>query len=175
MLHSEYMAAAQRAIGHVKSTVKYRGLNTGGGWIRNPADVPQKFGARIESLREGSKRSANHTGGFVPTVYIDQLDQLAKDTQTGNCSELSAVAFNYLKAQGIAPIDYFGVFRGSWNHAFVVLNRDDSIPVGDFARWSEYAIVCDPLYDRSAIAGMLAPWYPKALPLKSADLVYRIA
>jgi len=175
MLHSEYMAAAQRAIGYVKSQVKYRGLNTGGGWIRNPADVPQKFAARIESIREGMRRNAAHTGGFVPTVYIDELARLAVDTQTGNCSELSAIAFNYLKSQGIGPIDYFGVFRGSWNHAFVVLNRDDSIPVGDFARWSEYAVVCDPLYDRSAIAGMLAPWYPGALPYRTRDVVYRIA
>src|SRR5688572_12719856 len=123
MLHSEYMAAAQRAIGYVKAQVKYCGLNTGGVWIRNPADVPQKFSARIESIREGSRRSAGHTGRFVPTVYIDELDKLARDTQTGNCSELSAVAFNHLKAQGIGPIDYFGVIRGGWDHAFVVLNR----------------------------------------------------
>ena len=56
----------------------------------------------------------------------------------------------------------------------MVLNRDAGTPIGDFARWSEYAVVCDPLYDRAAIAGMLAPWYPRAIPFKPGDVVYRI-
>jgi hypothetical protein len=174
MLHSEYASAAQRAIDYVKSTVKYRGLNTAGGWIRNPTDVGQKFAARIESLSEGAKRSAQHKGGFSGSVYVNELEKLVVETQTGNCSELSAVAFNYLDRQGIHPIDYFAVFRGGWNHAFVVLNRDASIPIGNFAKWSEYAVVCDPLYDRSAIAGMLAPWYSRSIPFRPPDVKYRL-
>ena len=51
------------------------------------------------------------------------------------------MAFNYLKGQGIAPIDYFAVWRGGWNHAFVVLNRDAKIPVPDFAKWKLYHAV----------------------------------
>jgi hypothetical protein len=174
MLHSEYASASQRAIDYVKSRVKYRGLNTAGGWIREPADVVQKFAARIESLSEGSRRSAQHQGGFVGSIYVNELEKLALETQTGNCSELSAVAFNHLERTGVRPIDYFAVFRGGWNHAFVVLNRDASIPIGDFAKWSERAVVCDPLYDRSAIAGMLAPWYPRAIPFRAADVKHRL-
>ena len=49
MHHSEYMSMANAAISHVKANVKYRGLNTAGGWIRNPTDVPQKWYARIQS------------------------------------------------------------------------------------------------------------------------------
>ena len=50
------------------------------------------------------------------------------------------------------------MYRGSWNHAFVVLNRDRSVPVSDFANWSRLAVVCDPLYDRAVDAGFLATW-----------------
>lgn len=174
MLHSDYASAAKDAITYVRSNVKYRGLNTGGGWIRNPLDVPQKFAARIDSVRKGNERSAEYRGGFNGVVYIDELEKLAKETGTGNCSELSAVAFNYLKRRGTRPIDYFGVFRGGWNHAFVILNRSADVPLHDFEKWSYDAVLCDPLYDRSADAGFLATWYPKVYPLSSRDLVYRI-
>lgn len=174
MQHSEYLKAAQSAITYVKTNVKYRGLNTAGGWIRNPVDVPQKVVARIDSQFTGAMRSGQFHGGFNAETYINELDKLAKDTNTGNCSELSSVAFNYLKGQGITPIDYFAVFRGGWDHAFVVLNRDAAIPVSDFAKWSYDAVVCDPLYDRVADAGLLAPWYPRMFPLKSSEVIYRI-
>jgi len=174
MMHSEYLAAAHDAISNVRASVQYRGLNTGGGWIRDPIDVPQKFKARIDSLRMGNQRSAEYRGPFDGVLYIDEMEKLAKDTNTGNCSELSAVAFNYLKRRGIRPIDYFGVWRGGWNHAFVILNRDAAIPISDFAKWSYDAVLCDPLYDRSADAGFLATWYPKVYPLSAKDLVSRL-
>ncbi len=174
MEHSEYLKSAQSAITHVKGNVRYRGLNTAGGWIRNPLEVNQKVVARADSLVTGAMRSGQFHGGFNAETYINELDKLARDTNTGNCSELSAVAFNYLKGRGITPIDYFAVFRGGWDHAFVVLNRDATIPVPDFAKWSYDAVVCDPLYDRAADAGFLAAWYPRMFPLKSSDVIYRI-
>ena len=62
------------------------------------------------------------------------------------------------------------MYRGSWNHAFVVLNRDQSVPVSDFANWSRLAVVCDPLYDRVGDAGFLSTWYPRMFPLRGSDL-----
>lgn len=174
MMHSQYSQAAKDAINHVKQNVRYRGLNTGGGWIRNPAEVPQKFYARINSMVKGAERSAAYGGSFDAEIYINGVAKLAIDSDTGNCSELSAVAFLFLESKGIVPIDYFGVRRGAWNHAFVVLNRDASIPIPDFAAWSYQAVVCDPLYDRSADAGNLATWYPRMFPLKITDMWYRI-
>jgi hypothetical protein len=56
MVFSEYLSAAKGAITYVKSQVRYRGLNTGGGWIRDPLDVPQKFAARITSLNMASEK-----------------------------------------------------------------------------------------------------------------------
>ena len=62
------------------------------------------------------------------------------------------------------------MYHGSWNHAFVVLNRDQSVPVSDFANWSRLAVVCDPLYDRAGDAGFLSTWYPRMIPLRGSDL-----
>jgi len=174
MEFSQYVNAANAAISYVKQNVRYRGLNTAGGWIRNPAEVPQKFAARIDSVRTGSQRSAQYSGPFDGDVYINELDRLAKETGTGNCSELSAVAFNYLRNQGVRPIDYFAVWRGSWNHAFVVLNRPADQPLARFDQWSRYAVVCDPLYDRAGDAGFLATWYPKIHPFTDKDLLRRL-
>lgn len=171
---TEYRRVAQAAIAHVKAKVRYRGLNTAGGWIRNPLEVQQKFVARVHSQILGSSRSSAYKGSFDPVRYINELERLAFDTGTGNCSELSAVAFKYLVKANVRPIEYYGVFRGSWDHAFVVLNRPANVPIREFARWSYSAVLCDPLYDRVADAGFLAPWYPKALPLSEDDLVVRL-
>jgi hypothetical protein len=170
---STYLRHAEETINHVRSSVRYRGLNTGAGWIRHPTEVNSKFAARIQSLILGSQRSAQYKGGPDPTVYVTQLDRLATETQTGNCSELSAVAFTYLEAHNVTPLDYFGVERGTWNHAFVILNRDATIPLANFAAWSHNAVICDPLYDRSGIAAMAALWYRHMLPLKDRDVWLR--
>lgn len=171
MVFSEYLSAAKGAIAHVQSQVRYRGLNTGGGWIRDPLNVPQKFAARITSLnmaRENRIAMQNSNAGW--DNFVDQWIREAITSQTGNCCELSAVAFRHLQRQGIRPVEFFAVYRGSWNHAFVVLNRDQSVPVRDFARWSRFAIVCDPLYDRAGDAGFLSTWYPRMFPLRDSDV-----
>lgn len=170
MVFSEYLAAAKGAIEHVKGQVRYRSLNTGGGWIRHPTEVPEKFSARMYSLDLATKNRnamANREAGWED--FVDQWIREAKASQTGNCCELSALAYRYLQGQGIRPVEYFAVYRGSWNHAFVVLNRDQNVPVRDFASWSRLAVVCDPLYDRAADAGFLAAWYPRMFPLRDVD------
>ena len=171
MVFSEYLSAAKGAITYVKGQVRYRGLNTGGGWIRDPLHVPQKFAARIKSLnmeRQNRNAMANTEAGW--DQFVDQWIREALASQTGNCCELSAIAFRYLQRQGIRPVEFFGVYRGSWNHAFVVLNRDQSVPVSDFANWSRLAVVCDPLYDRAGDAGFLSAWYPRMFPLRDRDV-----
>lgn len=174
LLHSQYTAQAKAAIQHCKTSVRWRGLNTGGGWLRHPSEVQEKFAARIYSAVLGNYRSFQHEGPFDRRGYIREIARLGRDTQTGNCSELSGIAFEYLEKNNVLPIDYFGVYRGGWNHAFVVLNRDASIPVADFAKWSYNAVVCDPLYDRAADAGHLATWYPRMFPLQKKDVWYRL-
>ena len=171
MVFSEYLAAAKGAVEHVKGQVRYRGLNTGGGWIRHPNEVKEKFAARIYSLyleRENRNAMANREAGW--NEFVDQWIREAKTSQTGNCCELSALAFRYLQGQGIRSVEFFAAYRGSWNHAFVVLNRDQSVAVRDYATWSRLAVVCDPLYDRAANAGFLAAWYPRMFPLRDTDV-----
>ncbi len=171
MIFSEYLAVAKGAIAQVKGQVRYRALNTGGGWIRDPLNVPQKFAARIKSVNMASENRvamANSNAGWDD--FVDQWVREAVASQTGNCCELSAVAFRHLQRLGVRPVEFFAVYRGSWNHAFVVLNRDQTVPVGDFSTWSKLAVVCDPLYDRAADAGFLSAWYPRMFPLRDGDV-----
>jgi hypothetical protein len=175
MDHSKYIEAGKDALAHVRSKVRYRGLNTAGGWIRNPAEVAGKFAARIHSKWLGAQRSEAYGGKFDAELYIRQMSKLAIDSNTGNCSELSALAFMRLAAKQVGPLEYWGVVRGSWDHAFVILNRDESIPIEKFADWSYSAVVVDPLYDRVADAGNLARWYPKMFPVKTTDMWLRLA
>ena len=174
MLHSEYLREADNAISHVKSKVRYRGLNTVGGWIRHPIEAPQKMDARCNSKIRGAIRSFMYGGPFDAGLYIKETARLAIETHTGNCSELSSVAFLFLNARHVRPIEYFKVQRGDWwGHAFVILNRDGNIPVSKFKDWSPAAVLCDPLYDRSGKAGLLETWYPRMFPLKDTDLWLR--
>lgn len=171
MLHSEYSRKAKDAIVFVQSSVRYRGTNTAAGWIRNPLEVTEKFATRLHSKYLGAQRSADPPpGGWSHAQTVNQFDRLATDSQTGNCGELSAVAYNYLKRQGVVPLEYFAVYRGSWNHAFVLLNRDRSVPIDDFKTWSYQAVVCDPLYDRSDDACHLLRWYSRMFPLVDSDV-----
>lgn len=170
MVFSEYLSAAKAAVRHVQGSVRYRGLNTGGGWIRHPTELTEKFVARagLMWLDAVTRREYAHKEANWET-FVDEWRKQALSTQTGNCSELSALAYRYLQEKGIRPVEYFGVYRGSWNHAFVILNRDQSVPIHDFAKWSYRAVVCDPLYDRAGDAGFLATWYPKMFPLRDGD------
>ena len=154
MVFSQYLSAAKGAIDYVKGQARYRGLNTGGRWIRDPLDVPQKFAACIKSLNMASENRAamaNIEAGW--DQFVDQWIREALASQTGNCCELSAIAFRYLQRQGIRPVEFFGVYRGGWNHALGVLTRDHSVSVSDFANWSRPAVVCDPLYDPPGTRG----------------------
>jgi hypothetical protein len=175
LAYSQKVKQAEEAIRHVKSLVPYRGLNTAGGWIRRPLDVPEKFGARIAS-KILENRMIDGYGGQKqhPSVIIRDGAALGRKTGTGNCSELSAIAFEFLQFKCVAPIDYFAVYRGAWNHAFVVLYRDNTIPVSDFTKWSPAAVVCDPLYDRAGDAGYLMKWYGHMFPLGPKDVMYRL-
>lgn len=173
-MHSEYVKAAQKAIAHVQATVRYRGLNVPGNWLRHPLETEGKFIARLDNQITSWRLDAAH--GDAPWTSEERIQKLAdvgRQTRTGNCSELSAIAFQYLQQRGVAPLEYFAMWRGSWSHAFLVLNRDASIPVEDFGRWSYDAVLCDPLYDRAADAGHLSVWYPSRFPLREADLMYR--
>ena len=55
VVFSEYLAAVKFAVAQVKSQVRYRGLNRGGGWLRDPLEVPQ-------NLQRASLRSTRING-----------------------------------------------------------------------------------------------------------------
>lgn len=174
MLFSQYLGHAKAAIKHCQGAVRYRGINTPGGWLRHPLELNNLVLAGATNFVAGRVMNAYMAPPSDRMDYVKRIATLGRISQTGNCSELSGIAFEYLDNAEIYPLDYFAVWRGRWNHAFVVLNRDASIPVKDFEKWSQRAIVCDPLYDRAADAGHLSVWYPGMFPLTSKDVWYRL-
>lgn len=171
--YSEYLGHAKNAVRHCQSAVRYRGINTPVGPIRHPFEFNNLLLAGVANFVVGRVMDAYMPPANRPD-FIKRIAMLGRVSQTGNCSELSGIAYEYLDNEGIYPLDYFAVWRGSWTHAFLILNRDPSIPIKDFKKWSEYAIVCDPLYDRAANASHLSVWYPRMFPLKDKDLWYRL-
>jgi hypothetical protein len=64
----------------------------------------------------------------------------------------------YLYNRGVRPLDYMMIPA---RHAFVVLGAEVRPIKTNFTQWtSGNAVVCDPWYRRSEIAGMLAPHFP---------------
>jgi hypothetical protein len=170
-----YDTAAKEALKHIRSRVRYRGLNTLGGWIRNPFEGTEKFVARLTNKVMGAVADKEYGNKkFNPDYYIEQVALVGEASNTGNCSELSAIGYLYLERTGLRPIEYFGVYRSAWNHAFIILNRPEGSTLSDLKSWSSQAVVCDPLYDRADEAGMLAIWYPRMFPLVEKDLFVRV-
>ena len=91
--------------------------------------------------------------------YIEAMSQAALTMGAGNCEENAAVAFMYLYNSGIRPLDYMMIPD---RHAFVVLGAEVRATRTNFTEWtSGLAVVCDPWYRRSELAGNLAPHFPR--------------
>ena len=129
-------------------------MDNGHGWIRDPLDVPQKFAARTTSRnieRENRAAMANTEAGW--DNFVDQWIREALASQTGQLLRALSDSVSISATAGIRPVEFFGVYRGGWNHALGVLTRDHSVSVSDFANWSRPAVVCDPLYDPPGTRG----------------------
>lgn len=76
--------------------------------------------------------------------YISHLSSFATRAGCGNCAEHAAVAFEFLRAQHVRPLDYMNLNNGDGQsiHVFVVIDY-----VGESensSTWGEHAVICDP-------------------------------
>lgn len=74
----------------------------------------------------------------------------------GNCGEQSALAFVYLKQQGILPLDWMQI--GNFKHAFVIIGRNGDSDPSDFNTWSKSSVVCDPWAGRAEPKLYIGVW-----------------
>lgn len=90
--------------------------------------------------------------------YIEAMSQAALTMGAGNCEELAAIAFMYLRNRGIRPLDYMMIPD---RHAFVVLGADVRPANSNFLAWTAgQAMVCDPWAGRCEPADRLSIRYP---------------
>jgi hypothetical protein len=81
----------------------------------------------------------------------------------GNCGEQSAMAYEWLRKNGVTPVENMRFMSGG-NHAFVVLGRDPSSDPAKPATWGASAIVCDPWKGEVYPPGTLGVKWPGAVP-----------
>jgi len=88
---------------------------------------------------------------------IEILAEAGRRGMSGNCSEMAAIAFLFLRDRGVRPLEYM-CFNGK-DHVFVILGRPASTLVGDFETWAGESVACDPLRGEAAVATQLEVWW----------------
>jgi hypothetical protein len=81
----------------------------------------------------------------------------------GNCGEQSAMAYEWLRKNGVTPVENMKFVSGG-DHAFVVLGREPSSEPGVPSTWGASAIVCDPWKGEVYPPANLAVKWPGAVP-----------
>ncbi len=81
-------------------------------------------------------------------LWVQQVADVAKSAQVGNCGEFAAVAAIFLRDRGVRPVEYTALMKnGRYEHAFVVVGREADqyyrrLP-SDPNSWKGPVIVCD--------------------------------
>lgn len=85
------------------------------------------------------------------TPYIWKDAARAIKHGCGNCGEHAAVAFMFLHAQKIRPIDFMALPKPR-DHNFVIIGRASNSDPKDYLTWGDEAVVCDPWDKKAFIA-----------------------
>jgi hypothetical protein len=125
--------AAKGAYDDAQSTIKFSN-NKLSGWIAAalvpvPGTVPALMGASLGRYFENKNWS-----GKTQFEMITQWAQLARGRHWGNCGEYTALAFEYLKAKDVGPVDYMYLRDG--DHAFCVMGRPQGTDDENASTWT---------------------------------------
>lgn len=71
---------------------------------------------------------------------INKLSETIFRCNAGNCQEMAALAFRFLKYRRVAPLEVVSVP----GHTFVMVGRDQSTDINNPSSWNKEAFVCDP-------------------------------
>jgi hypothetical protein len=107
----------------------------------NTAD--QQVYGKLRQEAEWQRINAQR-GGVQDVDDIRILSDLADKYDSGNCGEMTAMAFMYLYNLGVRPLDFMALVNPA-DHAFVVIGRKNSPDHDSYGRnWNKDAVVCDP-------------------------------
>ncbi len=126
--------------------VKHTGAILENGAANRKLDLFSSLGfnlVRVAYMRDDSS--------YDGTDFIWKAAGLAMKHGCGNCGEHAAVAFMFLRAQGVKPIDFMA-FPKPYDHNFLIIGRTANSVVNDYRTWGEEAVVCDAWDQQAFIA-----------------------
>lgn len=161
----KYLNAAREAVSYVRMYVPYGSANN----VKEFATLdPDKLVRQLRAM-DRLLATRNAIDQEEPNHFIDEKDNLRKaqlwaaqvmKKHGGNCGEQSALAFEFLRHQGIKPLDWAHFINR--DHAFVIIGRpSESEVVGNPPReWALSAVICDPWKNRSGFWMDMKDDYP---------------
>ncbi|MBM7066368.1 hypothetical protein [Actibacterium sp. 188UL27-1] len=90
------------------------------------------------------RRNVAAAGMEDSATMTDRLATHASANKCGNCGEYAAVTFQFLKRRKcpfLLELAYYE--KGSLDHAFVIINRDDTAPLSTPSKWGDHCWIAD--------------------------------
>ncbi len=144
-LKIEYAQAAQAACAHVYKVCPLGSANrpnVSGKTMALAEEALIREKKDFDRHVEATLKLPLHSMEEKHLLIIRLLADVAERAKAGNCQEMAAVAFLFLLAKGIFPIELVSVK----NHTFVIVGRDSKTPIDTPEEWNKEAVICDPWY-----------------------------
>ena len=87
-----------------------------------------------------------------PEVDTTKIANGAIASGVGNCHELAAVAFEWLRLSNVTPIDLMKFTAQGYDHVWVVIGRVNQSDMTNLRSWGPDAVWCDPWQGDNGVA-----------------------
>jgi hypothetical protein len=88
----------------------------------------------------------------APAVDTVQIRNGAIASGVGNCHELAAVAYEWLRATAVTPIELMRFTAAGYDHVWVVIGRVAGSDLTNLRTWGADAVWCDPWQGDAGVA-----------------------
>jgi hypothetical protein len=115
-----------------------------GGGIEAIIAARTGFSTTLIQAVEDSRAQASGTHmSSNPALWLLQTANGARGSGAGNCGELAAIAYQYLKSSHITPIDYMQFSAPGYDHVWVIIGRAANSDLTHLKTWGDEAVWCD--------------------------------
>jgi hypothetical protein len=129
-----YLTFAREAIDHASRKLV-------DGRANDVVDVVTSLGASRVCVHETRKASKGVEDELDWLSWIHAVAHRAERSGCGNCGECAAMAFHFLEARPVRPLEYMTLAKPG-DHAFVVIGRPLNSKLSDVKTWGA-AVICD--------------------------------
>jgi hypothetical protein len=136
-----------QSLGGIEGMIKDKIYNNVMKMVSPIDEKKMKVDALADKIYLQKNASIGYAGDNQTTLYFRAKALAAIQEKTGNCMEQAAIAYFWLKTQGVSPIDYvfFTNGNGGYDHAWVLIGRPDNKLLEYISGWGETDTVwCDP-------------------------------